>query len=82
MEFHTEQFQKDVDKYLVRHYAKPGITGLAQVRGFRGEITRKSDIINRTRMDILYLERWCFLLDLKIIFQTIYNCFQGEEKAY
>jgi len=82
MELHTNQFQKDVDKYLVRHFAKPGITGLAQVRGYRGEITRKSDIVNRTRMDIFYLEKWTVLLDIKIIYQTIYNCFHGEEKAY
>ncbi len=82
MEFHTALFQKDVEKYLVRHYAKPGITGLAQVRGYRGEIIRKSDIVNRTRMDIFYLERWTVLLDLKIIYQTIYNCLYGEEKAY
>lgn len=82
MEFHTTQYEKDVDKYLVRHFAKPGITGLAQVRGYRGEITRKSDIVNRIRMDIFYLERWSFLLDLKIIFLTINNCFHGEEKAY
>lgn len=82
MELHTTQYQKTVDKYLVRHFAKPGITGLAQVRGYRGEITRKSDIINRIRMDIFYLERWSFLLDLKIIYLTIRNCFHGEEKAY
>ena len=82
MELHTTQYQENVDKYLVRHFVKPGITGLAQVKGYRGEITRKSDIINRTRMDILYLERWSFLLDLKIIYLTVYNCFLGEEKAY
>jgi len=82
MEFHTTQYQKNVDKYLVRHFAKPGITGLAQVRGYRGEIVRKSDIVNRIRMDIFYLEKWSFLLDLTIIYQTIYNSFQGEEKAY
>lgn len=82
MEFHTTQYQSNVDKYLVRHFAKPGITGLAQVRGYRGEITRKSDIVNRIRMDIFYLEKWSFLLDLTIIYQTIYNSLHGEEKAY
>ena len=82
MELHTIEYEHNVDKYLVRHFAKPGITGLAQVRGYRGEIIRKSDIINRTRMDIFYLEKWTALLDLKIIYQTIYNCFYGEEKAY
>jgi putative colanic acid biosynthesis UDP-glucose lipid carrier transferase len=82
MKLHTMEYQNNVDKYLVRHFAKPGITGLAQVRGYRGEIIRKSDIINRTRMDIFYLEKWSALLDMKIIYQTVYNCFHGEEKAY
>lgn len=82
MELHTNQYEKAVDKYLVRHFAKPGITGLAQVKGYRGEIIQKSDIVNRTRMDIFYIEKWTVLLDIKIIYQTIYNGFNGEEKAY
>lgn len=82
MELHTNHYQKNVDKYLVRHFAKPGITGLAQVKGYRGEITRKSDIVNRIRMDIFYLEKWSVLLDLTIIYQTLYNSLRGEEKAY
>lgn len=82
MEAHTMEYSASVDKYLVRHFAKPGITGLAQIKGYRGEITRKSDIVNRTRFDIFYLEKWCVFLDLKIIFQTIYNLINGEEKAY
>lgn len=82
MEVHTVQYSKSVDKYLVRHFAKPGITGLAQIKGYRGEISKPSDIINRTRYDIFYLEKWCPLLDLKIISQTIQNLLLGEEKAY
>ncbi len=82
MELHTYQYEKDVNGYLIRHLVKPGITGLAQVNGYRGEILQKSDIINRTKMDILYLERWSVLLELKIIYQTIYNCFHGDAKAY
>lgn len=82
MEAHTLQYAETVDKYLVRHFAKPGITGLAQIKGYRGEITKKSDIINRTRFDIFYLEKWSPLLDLKIIFYTIYNALSGEEKAF
>lgn len=82
MELHTREYENNIDKYLVRHFAKPGITGLAQVNGYRGEIIRKSDIINRTRLDILYLEKWNALLDLKIIYQTIFNSFYGDEKAY
>jgi len=82
MELHTLQYEGNVDKYLVRHLAKPGITGLAQVNGYRGEIITKSDIINRTRLDIFYLEKWTPLLDLQIMFKTVFNVFHGEEKAY
>ncbi len=82
MELHTLEYSQSVDKYLVRHFAKPGITGLAQVRGFRGEIVKKSDIINRTRLDIFYLEKWTPLLDVKIIFYTLHNMITGEEKAF
>lgn len=76
------EYQKDVDDYLKRHIVKPGITGLAQVSGYRGEIKRKSDIKNRVRLDIFYIENWSFFLDIKIIIQTILNIFKGEEKAY
>jgi len=82
MEAHTSQYENSVDKYLVRHYAKPGITGLAQVRGYRGEIIEDRDIINRTRLDIFYLEKWSPLLDLKIIYSTVTNAISGEERAY
>lgn len=82
MEEHTLKYATSVDRYLVRHFAKPGITGLAQIKGYRGEIIKKSDIINRTRYDIFYLEKWSPLLDLKIIYYTIYNTFKGEAKAY
>ena len=76
------EYQKDVDDYLKRHVVKPGITGLAQVSGYRGEIKKKSDIKNRVRLDIFYIENWSFLLDIKIILMTIFNVFKGEEKAY
>ena len=76
------EYQIDVDDYLRRHIVKPGITGLAQVSGFRGEIKNKSDIKNRVRLDIFYIENWSFLLDIKIILMTIFNVFRGEENAY
>lgn len=76
------EYQKDVDDYLKRHIVKPGITGLAQVSGYRGEVKRTSDIKNRVRLDIFYIENWSFFLDLKIIIKTILNVFKGEEKAY
>jgi len=76
------EYQKDVDNYLKRHIVKPGVTGLAQVGGYRGEIKKKSDIKNRVRLDIFYIENWSFFLDIKIIIQTVLNVFKGEDKAY
>lgn len=76
------EYQREVEDYLKRHIVKPGITGLAQISGYRGEIKKKSDIKNRVRLDIFYIENWSFLLDLKIIIQTVLNVFKGEEKAY
>ena len=67
---------------MVRHFVKPGITGLAQVSGFRGEIEEDKDIIGRVKYDIFYIENWSLLLDIKIIFQTFRNAMKGEEKAY
>ena len=79
---HTDKYAQEVDKFMVRHFVKPGITGLAQVSGFRGEIETDKDIINRVKLDIFYIENWSILLDLKIILQTFMNAVKGEEKAY
>ncbi|MEM8999178.1 MAG: exopolysaccharide biosynthesis polyprenyl glycosylphosphotransferase, partial [Bacteroidota bacterium] len=79
---HTNEYAASVDKYMVRHFVKPGITGLAQVRGYRGEIEKDTDIQNRIKFDIFYIENWSLFLDFKIIVQTILNAFKGEEKAY
>lgn len=78
----SSEYQKDVDDYFKRHAVKPGITGLAQVSGYRGEIKKKSDIKNRVRLDIFYIENWSFLLDVKIILMTVFNVFKGDENAY
>jgi len=77
-----DKFKKIVDKYAVRHFVKPGVTGLAQVKGFRGEITKTSDIQNRVKYDIFYIENWSLLLDIKIIVLTVLNSFKGEENAF
>lgn len=79
---HTHMYAERIDKFMVRHFIKPGITGLAQVSGYRGEVESDKDIINRVKYDIFYLENWSLFLDLKIVFQTIYNAIRGEEKAY
>ena len=78
----SKEYQKDVDNYIDRHKVKPGITGLAQVSGYRGEIKKRSDIKNRVRLDIFYIENWSFFLDLKIILRTVFNVIKGEEGAY
>ncbi|WP_310558514.1 exopolysaccharide biosynthesis polyprenyl glycosylphosphotransferase [Flavobacterium sp.] len=71
-----------VDKFMVRHFVKPGITGLAQTKGFRGEVETDEDIINRVKYDIFYMENWSILLDIEIILKTIYNIIKGDEKAF
>ena len=78
----NERFSKRVDKFMARHYVKPGITGLAQVKGYRGEVKTDDDIINRVKYDLYYIENWSLWLDIKIIFLTVINIFRGEEKAY
>ena len=80
---HTEEYGKLVDKFMVRHFAKPGITGWAQVLGFRGETKHVSDMANRANADIWYIENWNVLLDLKIIFLTVWQVvFKRDENAF
>lgn len=79
---HTSMYAKRIDKFMVRHFVKPGITGLAQISGYRGEIETDKDIIGRVKYDIFYIENWSLLLDLRIIVRTFLNAIKGEEKAY
>jgi putative colanic acid biosynthesis UDP-glucose lipid carrier transferase len=79
---HTNEYASKVDKYMLRHFVKPGITGLAQVKGYRGEIESETDIFNRIKFDIFYIENWSLFLDFKIVIQTVLNAISGEEKAY
>jgi putative colanic acid biosynthesis UDP-glucose lipid carrier transferase len=79
---HTEMYAKRIDKFMVRHFIKPGITGLAQTNGFRGEVENDKDIIYRVKYDIFYMENWSILLDVKIIFMTLVNAIKGDIKAY
>ena len=82
MLLHTSEYSPKVDKYMVRHFAKPGITGLAQVNGFRGE-TRELELMEKRIMyDIKYVENWSFLLDISILFKTFFMILKGDEKAY
>ena len=79
---HTEEYSNLIDKYMVRHFVKPGITGWSQVTGFRGETKELCQMEGRVKGDIWYIEHWSFWLDLVIIYKTIANVFKGEEKAY
>lgn len=79
---HTDYYSKKVDKYMVRHFVKPGITGLAQIKGYRGETHDIRSMINRVRMDIFYVENWSFYLDIKIIFLTMLKTIKGDGNAF
>jgi len=79
---HTEQYSELINNFLVRHFAKPGITGWAQVNGYRGETKTLADMEGRVEYDIWYIENWSFLLDLKIVWMTVANIFQGEKNAF
>jgi putative colanic acid biosysnthesis UDP-glucose lipid carrier transferase len=79
---HTEEYSQIIDKFMVRHFIKPGITGLSQVMGYRGDTSDSRKMKARVKVDIFYLENWSFLLDMKIIFLTVYNIFKGEDNAY
>ena len=79
---HTEEYSKLIDKYMVRHFVKPGITGWSQVTGFRGETKELKDMEGRIQGDIWYIEHWNFWLDLYIIYKTVANAVHGEKNAY
>lgn len=79
---HTEDFSRILNEYMIRHFVKPGVTGWAQVHGFRGEIKQKDQLRKRIEHDIWYLENWSLWLDLRIIFLTIYVTVKGDKNAY
>lgn len=79
---HTHHYSRLIDQFMVRHIVKPGITGLSQVKGFRGETSNPILMKSRIKEDIYYMFNWSFLLDLKIILLTVLNMIKGEENAY
>jgi putative colanic acid biosynthesis UDP-glucose lipid carrier transferase len=79
---HTQLYSELIDKYMVRHLVKPGITGWAQISGYRGETRTIEQMERRVRADVWYLENWTFLLDLKIVFVTIINTIRGDKRAF
>lgn len=78
----NEQFLPLISNLMSRHYVKPGITGLAQCMGYRGETRDLADMENRIRLDRFYIENWSFWLDVKIIVLTVVSLVRGSEKAY
>jgi putative colanic acid biosynthesis UDP-glucose lipid carrier transferase len=79
---HTDDYSKMLNHYMIRHFLKPGITGWAQIHGFRGEIRYMEDINNRVEYDLWYLENWSLWLDTRIIAMTAFNMAKGEKNAY
>lgn len=79
---HTEEYSKLIDTYMVRHLIKPGITGWAQVNGYRGETKELWQMKMRVQYDVWYIENWDFFFDLKIIYLTVVNAIKGEKNAY
>jgi putative colanic acid biosysnthesis UDP-glucose lipid carrier transferase len=79
---HTEEYGQMVDRYLVRHLLKSGITGWAQINGHRGETRNPGEMKARVEHDVWYLENWSLMFDIKIICLTVWNTIKGEQKAY
>ena len=78
---HTREYSTIINRYMVRHFLKPGITGWAQTNGFRGDITGNR-MEERVKKDIWYIENWSFLLDIQIILKTIRLMLSGDKHAY
>ena len=79
---HTSDYNDHIRNFMVRHFVKPGITGLAQVLGLRGETKTVSDMKRRVSTDIRYLQNWSLLTDIKICFLTIIVTLKGDENAF
>ena len=82
MLLHTQEYSDLINKYMVRQLVKPGITGVAQIRGYRGATKELEDMEGRVRFDVWYIENWSLSLDINIVFQTVWNVFKGDENAY
>jgi putative colanic acid biosynthesis UDP-glucose lipid carrier transferase len=78
----NQTFKTQIERYNSRHKIRPGITGLAQVKGYRGEIENPHQIRSRVRLDYFYIYNWSFLLDLEIMVKTVYELLFNRENAY
>ena len=79
---HTRQYSQLIDKYMVRHFVKPGVTGWAQVCGFRGETKELWQMEERVKRDIWYMEHWTIWLDIRIIWLTVRKIIFQDKNAY
>ncbi|KAA6343174.1 UDP-glucose:undecaprenyl-phosphate glucose-1-phosphate transferase [termite gut metagenome] len=78
----TNDYSKQIPNYMLRHLVKPGITGFAQITGYRGETKELQEMEGRVKRDIWYIQHWSFLLDLKIIIRTMLQWVKKDKKAY
>ena len=78
----NEEYSKMIDQFWMRHRVKPGVTGLAQSKGYRGECVTRHDLRGRVHLDKFYVKNWSFLWDIKIIFFTLYALFKYRDKSY
>lgn len=76
------EFAKEIGGFMQRHRVKPGITGLAQCKGYRGEIINFQELHSRFRLDFFYVRKWCLLFDIKIVIETVVSLMTRNEKAY
>ena len=81
MLLHTAEYSALINKYMVRQLVKPGITGAAQIKGYRGETKELKDMEGRVRLDVWYIENWSLSVDINIIFYTVWNLLKGDENA-
>ena len=79
---HNELYRKLINGYMIRHKVRPGITGFAQVHGFRGETETLEKMSERVRYDLEYLRKWSPWLDIKILFKTLLVVLQDQRNAY
>lgn len=79
---HTDDYSKLIKQYMIRHFLKPGITGWAQINGFRGETRTVKDMNDRVQYDLWYLENWSLWLDTRIVLMTAFNMVKGEKNAF
>jgi putative colanic acid biosynthesis UDP-glucose lipid carrier transferase len=79
---HTTDYNDHINNFMVRHFVKPGITGLAQVSGLRGETKKVSDMKRRVTTDIMYVQRWSLITDIKICLITVLVTLKGDENAF